>query len=52
MVLAAIFRVKNNTFIKWLRTAIRNNKITQVILKELSQGDIKKFTKKDKFLLF
>ena len=52
MVLAATFRVKNNTFAEQLRAAVRNNKIMQAILKEVSQEDIKKFTKKDKFLLF
>ena len=36
MVLAAMFRVENDTFIKWLRTAIQEDKITQTILKEIS----------------
>ena len=52
MVLAATFRVENNVFTKWLRTVIREDETTQDILKEMSQGDVKKFTKKDKFLLF
>ena len=52
MVLVAMFKVENNIFAEWLRTAVRENKTTQVILKELGQGDIKEFTKKDRFLLF
>ena len=52
IVLAAIFRVKNSTFTKRLRTAIQNNNTTQAIIKEMSQGDIEKFTQKDGFLLF
>ena len=52
MVLAAMFRVKNNIFIKYLRTAIQKDKITQVILKKMSLGDVEGFIKKDKFLLF
>ena len=52
MVLTVTFRVKNNTFTKRLRTTIQEDKTMQAILKEISQGDIKKFTKKDKFLLF
>ena len=52
MVLAVIFRAENTTFAKQLRTAIRNNKTIHIILKKISQGDIKKFIKKDKFLLF
>ena len=49
MVLAATFRIKNDTFAERLRTAVGNNEITQAILKEMSQGDVKEFTKKDKF---
>ena len=52
MVLAVMFRVKNNIFAKRLQTVIRDDETTQAILKKLSQGDIKEFTKKDKFLLF
>ena len=52
MVLAAIFRAKNNTLTERLRITIQNNNIMQAILKEIDQGDIKKFTKKDRFLLF
>ena len=52
MVLAATFRIRNNTFAEQLRSAIQENKTTQTILKKISQGDIKKFTKKNKFLLF
>ena len=52
MVLVVMFRVENDTFTKQLRTAIRDNKTTQAILKEINQGDIKEFTKKDRFLLF
>ena len=52
MVLAVIFRVKNNIFVERLRTAIQEDKTTQTILKKISQGDVKEFTKKDKFLLF
>ena len=44
MVLAATFRVKNNTFAERLRTVIQNNKTTQVILKKISLEDIEKFT--------
>ena len=44
MVLVATFRVKNNTFTKQLREVIQNNNTTQAILKEMDQGDIKKFT--------
>ena len=51
MVLAAIFRAKNNNFTEQLRTAIQNNKTPQAILKEISQGDVKRFTQEDKFLL-
>ena len=47
-----MFRVKNNTFIKRLRTAIQKDKTTQAILKKISQGDIEEFTKKERFLLF
>ena len=46
MVLAAIFRVENSTFTKYLRVAIQSNNITQTILKKMGQGDIKEFTKK------
>ena len=35
-----------------MRIVIQKDKTTQAILKEISQGDIKEFTKKDKFLLF
>ena len=52
MVLAAIFRVENNVFAEQLRTAIWEDETTQAILKKLSQGDVKEFIKKDKFLLF
>ena len=52
MVLAVTFRVKNNTFTERLRLVIQEDETTQAILKELSQGDIKKFAKKDRFLLF
>ena len=52
MVLAATFRVENNTFTKQLRTVIQEDETTQTILREISQEDIKEFTKKDKFLLF
>ena len=34
-----------------MRTAIREDKTAQDILKEISLGDIKEFTKKDRFLL-
>ena len=46
MVLAVIFRAKNNIFTEWLRAVIQKDETTQAILKEISQGDIKKFTKK------
>ena len=52
MVLAATFRVENNTFAEWLRTAIQSDETTQAILKKISQGDVKEFAKKDGFLLF
>ena len=52
MVLAATFRVENDTFIEQLRTAIQEDETTQAILKEINQGDIKEFIKEDKFLLF
>ena len=52
MVLAATFRVKNNTFTEQLRTATQEDNITKTIIKEMSQEDIKKFTKNQKFLLF
>ena len=52
MVLAVIFRVKNNAFTEWLWIAIRENETTQNILKEINLGDIKKFAEKDRFLLF
>ena len=52
MVLVATFRVKNNTFTKWLRTVVQEDETTQDILKEISQGDVEEFTKKDGFLLF
>ena len=52
IVLAATFWVENNTFAEQLRTAIQSDDITQSILKEMGQRDIKKFIKKDKFLLF
>ena len=52
MVLAVTFRAENNTFVEQLWIAIWEDKTTQAILKEISQGDVKKFTKKDKFLLF
>ena len=52
MVLAVTFWVENDVFTKRLRAVIREDKITQDILKEMSLGDIKEFTKKDRFLLF
>ena len=52
MVLAIIFRVKNNIFTEQLRTAIWEDKTTQDILKEISLGDVKNFIKEDRFLLF
>ena len=52
MVLAVMFRVENNGFTEQLRIVIQEDEITQVILKELGQGDIKKFTKKYRFLFF
>ena len=52
IIFVAIFRVENNTFTKWLQTVIREDKITQNILKKISLEDIMKFTKEDKFLLF
>ena len=52
MVLAVIFRVENDTFAEQLRTVIQEDKTTQTILEEMSQEDIKEFTKEDKFLLF
>ena len=44
MVLVAIFRVENNIFAEQLQTVIQNNKITQAILKKISQGDVEEFT--------
>ena len=52
MVLVVIFQVENNTFTEYLRIVIREDKTTQAILKEISQGGIKEFIKKNKFLLF
>ena len=52
MVLAATFRVKNNIFAERLRTATQEDKITQNILKEISLGDVKRFTKENRFLIF
>ena len=52
MVLVATFRAENNTFAERLRTAIQEDKTTQAILKKINQGDIKRFTKNNKFLLF
>ena len=52
MVLAVMFRVKNNTFAERLRTVIREDETTQNILKDMSLENIKKFIEKDKFLLF
>ena len=52
MVLAVMFRVKNNTFAERLRTAIQKDNTTKAILKKMGQGDVKGFTKKDKLLLF
>ena len=43
IVLAAMFRVENNTFAEWLRTVIQNDETTQVILKKMSLGDVKEF---------
>ena len=36
MVLVVIFRVENNTFTERLRTAIRSDEATQIILKKIS----------------
>ena len=47
-----MFRVKNNVFTKQLKIVIWEDKTTQAILKKINQGDVKKFAKKDKFLLF
>ena len=47
-----MFRVKNDTFTKQLRIAVREDKTTQDILQEISLRDIKEFTKKNEFLLF
>ena len=44
MVLAATFRVKNNTFAEQLRIIIQNNDTTQAIPKEIGQGDVKRFS--------
>ena len=52
MVLAVTFRVENSIFAEWLRTAVREDGTTKAILEEIGRGDIKKFTKEDKFLLF
>ena len=52
MVLAATFRAKNNIFAERLRIIIREDETTQNILKEISLGDIKRFTKGAGFLLF
>ena len=52
MVLAATFRVKNDNFAERLRTAIQEDETTQVILKEISHGNIENFTEEDRFLLF
>ena len=47
-----MFRVKNSVFAEQLRTAVREDKTTQDILKEINLRDIKGFTKKERFLLF
>ena len=47
-----MFRVKNDTFTKWLRTVIQEDDTTKIIMKEMSQEDIEGFTNNDKFLLF
>ena len=52
IILAATFRVENDTFTERLRTAIQEDETTQTILKKMGQGDVKGFIKKDKFLLF
>ena len=52
MVLVVTFWVENNVFIEWLWIVTQEDETTQDILKEVSLGDIKKFTKKNKFLLF
>ena len=52
MVLVVTFRVKNNVFAEQLRTVIQEDKTTQTILKKMSLGDIKEFTKEDGFLTF
>ena len=52
MVLAVMFRVKNNTFAEWLRTVIWEDETTQDILKEMSLGRVKGFAEEDRFLLF
>ena len=36
MLLAVMFRTENDTFTEQLRTAIRDNEITQAILKKLN----------------
>ena len=52
MVLAVIFRVENNTFTEWLWIVTQSDETMQAILKKMGQGDIKGFTKKERFLLF
>ena len=52
MVLAAIFRIKNNVFMEQLRIVIQEDKTTQNILKKISLRDIKEFIIKERFLLF
>ena len=52
MVLAATFRVENDTFIQQLRTAIQEDNTTKTILKKMGQGDIEGFAKKKKFFTF
>ena len=47
-----MFWVKNDIFAERLKIAIQDNKVTQVILKKMSQGDMKGFIEKGKFLLF
>ena len=36
MVLAVMFKTENNTFVKWLQTAIQEDETTRAILKEIS----------------
>ena len=47
-----MFRVENDTFAERLRIVIQKDETTQAILKKMSQGKVKEFTEKDKFLLY